>query len=250
MDIASRREIKKRIVRLALIALAPAAVLCAAARFCHYFGLPLETLLRDPAAVTDTPYYVGALSNAGVLLWCVAAVTSLFAACVLRGLRGDVMERRLMLHAGALSAVLMLDDFFMLHESALPHLTGLPEKAVMACYAAWGMWLTWRFRQTIARRDGEIFIAAVLCLGMSVGMDVLPGAWLGMHEMVIEDGMKLSGIMFWAIYLALTARRMVLEASEPIPPRMRRLVGPLRRYTRGAQRERREAKRPRSSQND
>jgi hypothetical protein len=37
------------------------------------YGVPVDELTRDPAAVMRIPYYIGLLSNWGIMLWSAAA---------------------------------------------------------------------------------------------------------------------------------------------------------------------------------
>lgn len=224
---------RSKLLRLCLFALLPAAVLGAAERFSHYFGLPIEVLLRDPGAVADTPYYVGFVSNIGVVLWCAGACFSLFGAMVLREVNKAHPARWFLLSAGLFTALLMLDDCFMLHESALPHLFGLPEHTLIVVYAVWGLTMTWRCRHTILNGDTEVYVVAVVMLGMSVFIDMLPQHFLGDWTHAVEDGLKLIGISFWMTYFALTARRLTVEVTKPASPKVQRILGPLRRHSRG-----------------
>jgi hypothetical protein len=84
-------------------------------------GVSLSDITRDVVAVTDTHLYVGALSTTGLMLWAAASGICLVSAAALIGLpqcRGAV---QFLLYAGILSALLGLDDAFLLHERVFPN---------------------------------------------------------------------------------------------------------------------------------
>lgn len=98
----------------------------------------LGELIRDPNSVGSFPFYVGALSNIGVLFWWSAAVVAAFTYVLLRGVKQAdqrVKEARaFFLYAALFTALLALDDLFMLHEEAFPVYLGVSEMAVYAVY--------------------------------------------------------------------------------------------------------------------
>ena len=84
-----------------------------------WYDVPMSGFTRDPAAVHNANPFTGVLSNIGILFWCSAAAVCFFSAAI------QVKEARVkivpfLLFSGLLTAVLLLDDLFMLHETVIP----------------------------------------------------------------------------------------------------------------------------------
>src|SRR5690606_15981803 len=93
-------------------------------------SIPYSDFTRDPVTALDGAYYIGWLSNLGVVIWLVGASVCLFTAAVLP----PSPWRPFLLHAGLLTAVLGIDDLFLLHDGVLPQALGLDEGWVMGAY--------------------------------------------------------------------------------------------------------------------
>ncbi|HEV2124364.1 MAG TPA: hypothetical protein VGW38_16540, partial [Chloroflexota bacterium] len=133
----------------AAVFLATAAVLGVSFVLALSYDVPISALLRDPAVTTsESGFYVGSLSNLGALLWASAAVCLTFAYMVLRTVAGDRKMKNFLLASAVLTAMLSLDDFFLLHEEVYP-LIGIPEKVVYGIYLIVGVVYLARFRKTI-----------------------------------------------------------------------------------------------------
>jgi hypothetical protein len=166
------------------------------------FGIDNFDLLRDPNAVAGQPNYVGLISNLGIVLWMVGAVSALQAAAVLRA-RGGGGLGRLLAAGGAFAALMGVDDFLMLHETVAT--AGIPEPVVLLphavllvllCVHAFGMrratpWLA--------------LVGCVTCLGLSFAVDMFSPAFGG--EVFIEESFKLAAVALLSAYLAVTAHR-------------------------------------------
>lgn len=170
-----------------------------------------EVLMKDPAAVTEVPPWVGLLSNLGILGWCAGAAISGFAAVLLP----RAHPARAFLGVGAaVTAWLMLDDLFLLHESVLPTFTGVPQTLIYAGYAgALGLFVL-RFRAQLWRGERELWALAVVLLAGSVAADVAFDRWPGLLEgsggEVLEDLLKFLGILIWSLFF-IRAGRQALE---------------------------------------
>jgi hypothetical protein len=154
-------------------------------------GLPVEILVRDPAAMFEFWPFAGIVAQAGIFALCAAGVTCLFAAA------HAGRDRALLRTVGAYSLVLAIDDFYMIHDERLPAL-GIPEVATYSVYLAAGLSVAcyWR-RQLFAARHAALFVAAVL-LVFSVVLDVtLP---YSQSQLIVEDGLKLAGMIMWSVY--------------------------------------------------
>jgi hypothetical protein len=179
-------------------------------------GRPLSDFTRDPVAVVEAPFYVGFLSNVGVLLWTGTAAACLVAGEVLRRLRGP--RARLLLSAGALSAVLALDDLFRGHE-LLNERFGVPQPLLPALYAAAIVLLCVRNLELLRRTEWKLLAAALALFGTSAAIDGLanPGHTSALEA--LEDVLKLFGIATWAAYFVPLAVLSLVQAASLRGPR-------------------------------
>jgi hypothetical protein len=182
-------------------------------------GIPPSHLLRDANAVLGAPFYLGAISYTTVVLMAMSAAVSLFAYSVLRQLRTGRIPPGMFLGFGVLSTALFLDDLFLLHEDVIPAI--IPSRwTEMAVYAAYGvalLALLFWYRKAIARTS-YLFLVNAGVLGMaSIVMDQirLP---IGGLSLAIEDAFKVAAIVSWTVYIVVTARSEILQASRPDMP--------------------------------
>lgn len=181
-------------------------------------GVPIAYLTQDVTVVGDVAFYAGFLSNAGIVFWCATAALCLFSAFLLADARPREEQRAFLLAAGALTALLALDDLFRLHETVFPSLAGIPEHAVYAVYAGLGLAFVLRFRATVLSRQARILVVSMLCLGTSVALDAFPMP--GVDPFVLEDGFKFVGIVSWFVYfvhacaLALNEQRLQRDVER------------------------------------
>lgn len=168
--------------------------------------MPVGTLTRDPAALTGAPPYAGLLSHLGVLLWCAAATVCFLAGALVRRVRA------LLFGFGALTAALLLDDLFLLHEAVLPALTAWPEVVFVAVYGAATAVLLTCHRRALRRTDWPLLAGALAALAFAAVADVLPELLAGDRTvedvppaivdayLLLEDGAKFAGIVLWLAY--------------------------------------------------
>ena len=169
-------------------------------------GVEPSRLLRDPIAYSEPAFYAGFFSNLGVLACWTAAFFCFTAAAALHG-RDRGARWAALAAGGALSAVLGLDDLFMIHDEMSPDWPGVPEPVPLAAYAAAALWYLWRFRAFHLSMDTGLLAAALLLLGASVGVDaVFHDAYVGI-PVLLEDGFKFGGICAWAACHAAAAYR-------------------------------------------
>lgn len=180
--------------------LAVAATAMVAAALDRSFG----DLSRDPAAAAGAPFYLGAFSIATVLLWWTGAVAAAFGALV----EGS---RPLMLGAG-LTAILVADDAFQVHEELLPA-AGVPQQLVLVVYAAAGLAFLLTQRRWLAAGPWPLLALAIAFLGLSAAADVVAAA-VERELHLIEDGAKFVGAALWSAFF-------VGAALEAVPRRTR-----------------------------
>lgn len=161
-------------------------------------GIPFDYFVKDPFGIMKAPSYVGFFSNVGVFMWC-ASTTLCLATAAFRGRIPDEMSAYLF-GAGLLSLLLMLDDFFMLHERFVPLVLHGPEYAlsipeILYCLA----WLLW-YRRLILKTEYPLLLLALVLFAVSFTIDSIHGHVP--HRRSFEDGSKFFGILTWAIYFA------------------------------------------------
>lgn len=193
---------KKLLLALYLPALAMLLLVVIANRL---FNVPVAELMRDTTSLAGVAPWTGFISNVGVLFWCAAMTLSFSATAVLHPENKETY-RGFLLSSGALTAFLMLDDFFVLHESFRDYL-GFPEKAFFALYLLFiGLYL-FRYGRLILRTNFLFLGLAFAFLGASMGLDNFQDFIVAYipysFYYLIEDGLKLVGIISWFGYFAL-----------------------------------------------
>jgi hypothetical protein len=169
-------------------------------------------LMRDPVAVFEGPWYTGALSQLGILVWAAAAAYCVLAASLLMG-----RARWFFIASAALTLLLGLDDAFVLHERVFPDYLGLDEIFVYGIYL--GLTITYLlvFIRQILFTEYPLLAMAFGFFGLSIIMDVAnlhgPGSFL------LEDGAKFMGIVSMAIYYFRTAAHGLVQGIGERAPR-------------------------------
>lgn len=186
--------------------------------------VPVQTLFLDPQAVGDAPWYAGVLSSIGILCWTVSAVAAAGGAWV--AAQTNRPGAASFLAGGAIAtAVLLVDDLFLLHSDAMPKLLGTPKLVNIAVVLAPTFVWVLSQREELQRTRHATLASAFGALGLSVVADrFLTDPTLGL---VIEDGAKLFGIVAWMIYFVLTSRDIarstinaaLREQDSPFPDR-------------------------------
>jgi len=171
------------------------------------FGIPVENLTRDPAAVAGAPFYIGVVSNFGMVLWGASAAACFLGYMLLRGDAGKRDLRLFFLVSGMITCALLLDDLLQFHEEIYPKYVAIPQRFTYGAYTIGLLAYVARFRAAISRTPYLLALLAAVFLGLSAVADQLPFE-LPAHYL-FEDGFKLLGIVGWLTYLA----RSVLEQA-------------------------------------
>jgi hypothetical protein len=183
--------------------------------------VPPETLFADPAETTGAHPLTGLVSTFSDMAWFGAGAVCLVAAATLRG-RGAAF----LVSAGALTLMLALDDFYLPHENVFPHMLGISERSVKLFYlAATGTRLL-AFRGHIGSMRWAALALAGACFAASMVAD---NPAIGAHPTflppgimfyVVEDGLKVLGILLWAAFHTEAALSLVGVRSpgRPIEP--------------------------------
>jgi hypothetical protein len=208
---------KRHILFLALAAVVVLAVLP--------FGLPLildvdgDDLSRDVADTAHLPWWTGALSTTGLMMWAAAAAVCALAAAAVS--RRQPERSRFLAATTALLLLVALDDALQFHETVGPEKLGVPESV---CYGvilvAAGLWGLRFLDQIFASRVWLLALVAMFFVG-SILSDLLV-----IGPTAAEDWLKNSGIAVLLIWCADTSLLTVRSEMEPVgapsEPRQRR----------------------------
>lgn len=185
------------------------AVLCVVVILRLQTGIPISHFTRDPLSVAEAPFYSGIVSNIGILLWCTSAVICLFTSAILR--KGNDKElSSFFLISGLITSVLLLDDFFLLHENFLPVYLYTPEKVIMTGYGIMMSFYLIRFRRKILETEFLLLLFALGFFGFSLVVDI--GLIHVRPHYLFEDGSKLLGIVSWSTYFARVCLKQISNA--------------------------------------
>ena len=226
-NFASLREEKtKAQFRLVALLLAPMVLALAGLAIVRLqTGIPLAVFMEDPAAVTEAPFYVGFFSNIGILLWCAAAAICFFCSAILYRGQAEKTQQAFFFCSGLMISVLMLDDFFMLHETVMPDYFGIPQNVIQGSYGLMVLLYLREFRKLLFDAEHLILFIAFGFLGFSMFCDVVP--FRVPAHLLFEEGSKLLGIASFLIYfskegvrhldlLIFSARTSEISLSESI----------------------------------
>lgn len=167
-----------------------------------YTKIPIPFLTRDPVSLLHGPYYYGYLSKIGILIWCAAAAICFFGFFMLRKLKHEKEYAYFLLASGVITLMLLVDDFFLLHENMLNSIIRNSEALFYGLYAVIMLLYLFRFRNSIIQTDFVYMMLALLFFGISVIFDVLQefDITLKHGHYILEDGTKLIGMFHWLIY--------------------------------------------------
>ena len=179
----------------------------------------IAQLMRDTASFAGLPPYTGALSTLGFLLWCASATVCFFAASLLREREGTERAARFLTLSGMLTAVLMLDDAYQLHENAGQ--IGVPANVIVLSYALAAAALFWTYRDIVRASEPVLLVLAGVLFVLAIGADILHDLELlsifgpdsTAIAVLMEDGLKLLGIVGWLNYYVWTSLGYLRESS-------------------------------------
>ncbi|MBK7896373.1 MAG: hypothetical protein WAS33_04700 [Candidatus Promineifilaceae bacterium] len=184
----------------------------------RFVGIPPANLLRDTSSLAEVAPWIGLVSNVGALLWC-AAVTVCFAGTAVATQQNDLLNRRFFLASGLLTAFLLVDDFFVLHESFRDYL-GFPEKAFYAFYLIFFSLYFVKYGRYILKTDFLFLALGLAFLGASFGLDNIQEIIINYAPIdyyLLEDGLKLLGIVNWFGFFAIHFNHQIRRIPTPQP---------------------------------
>ncbi|HET9416041.1 MAG TPA: hypothetical protein VFP30_00735 [Candidatus Limnocylindria bacterium] len=211
-DRRSELAVTALLVWLPLLAILALAVLITANT-----DITMRQMTQDPTTVLDGPFYVGAISNLGNVLWAAAVALCLFAASGLPGIVGPGWSRFLLV-SGAFTALLLVDDMLLVHDEILPRYAGIGGDAYGVLYVAGMLGFLVGFRARIRQTNWQVLIVALALFGISTVVDVgssrLSDLIPSSVVILLEDAAKLLGIGTWLAYLASVARQGIVAAMQ------------------------------------
>jgi hypothetical protein len=179
-------------------------------------GIPMTDFMREPQMIVHAPWYVGIISTVGCFVWAGAAAICFFGWAMLRHRAEENRFSLLLLCSGILTLQLMMDDMFMFHESVYGYYFGISENMVYVTYALTAIAGVIAFRETILKTDYLLLLIALAFMASKLVVEVsdehaqrIFGHWaayfdpeniFGPWRIVVEDGLKLFGIVTWLAY--------------------------------------------------
>ena len=182
-------------------------VIAAAAVAGRVLDRPFAFFSRDPAASMNAPFYVGALSNIGVLVLWTGAVGALLCGVLVRW--ADTQKANALLTAGAFFAWLTLDDLFQVHEVVIPGLLHVPQVVVYGVYGLAAVGYAWRYQRFLRTTPWGLLVAAGILFTASLVVDLVSAETATNHHL-LEDGAKLLGFVsasVWSIWSSVRSVR-------------------------------------------
>ncbi|AFY47987.1 hypothetical protein Nos7524_2137 [Nostoc sp. PCC 7524] len=174
--------------------------------------LNLDHLTMDQSDAAGIPRYIGLFSNIGMLFWCAGAAICLFSYRILKTVNKLSEYTSFLLYSGLLTTLLLLDDFFLLHEIISTKLN-ISERIVYITYLIIFFRFFIQFRRTIQKTEFLIILAALMCFALSIVADTI---WQGI-PIFVEDTFKFIGITSWFTYFFRLSLREVSTISHLVP---------------------------------
>jgi hypothetical protein len=157
---------------------------------------PLGDFTMDPVTALEGPAYIGFVSSVGAVGWSLGC-----GACLVGSLTIDGRARLAFLCGGLLTAVLLADDLFLIHEAYIEFI-GLPPVAAPVAYAGLAIAYIVVFRDFLRAHGIWLLPLACALLAVSAAVDT------SLEEnapFIVEDGTKLLGIVTWSSFFVAAA---------------------------------------------
>jgi hypothetical protein len=183
-------------------------------------GHGMDYFTEDPAALMKSPFYLGFYSNIGVLIMCACAAICLFASAVLSKFADSKEWSRFLFVAGAISAILAVDDMFMLHEEVFPLYLHIDETIIFGAYGLTIVLFFARFWKAIQKTE---FLLLLFALAFFFLMGFFDNLYLLIHHQLyahslLEDGAKLAAIVTWFAYFTRVSWKAMVKERDPSNP--------------------------------
>lgn len=180
-------------------------------------NVPISFFSLDPTATLNGHPLTGMQSTLGVLVWCAAAGICFFSYLLLQRTQGNKQFCSFLLWSGAISAVLALDDMFLVHEDLAHRYLLLDEEVVFLAYGFLVVWYLIKFRRNILDSEYLLLLLAFAFFGSSIVVDLFQSKWTFPGRIFFEGGAKLLGIVTWSGYLIRTCFHVVAAPVDLEP---------------------------------
>lgn len=158
-------------------------------------NLSLDLLTRDPLIITNGRFYIGMISNIGILFWCACAAICLYSSALLKKHNRSREISKILGFSGLFTSFLMLDDLFMLHENFY-YYTGINHLLILA-YLVFVVVFFVKNIKVIKKTEFVILLAAMGFFSLSIVYDAFESNNL---PIFVEDVFKFLGITTWFTY--------------------------------------------------
>jgi hypothetical protein len=176
--------------------------------------IPARTLIGDPAALVDEPFYLGAATLLRTGLLAAAAGGCLTAAWVLRG--RAARDAEFLAALGTFLAALAVDDKFQIHEAVLGQVLGVPELLTFAAMGAVALGGTVRYRDSVRRHpEGWVLLAGLGLLGCAVAADQVLDAQVNAF---VESSLEVAGFACLCLFGIRASTALLLDAVSGTAP--------------------------------
>lgn len=182
------------------------------------YNIPVGTFTREPNVTLNGPFYVGAISNLGIILWTAAATLCIFGFIYLRRYNPHSSFLMFLFNAGIFTTLLLLDDVYQWHENMFPVYLHVSQKIIYLIYFSYALFFLIRFRKVIFKTEYIILLTSILLLSLSIIVDIIHDSGrltillekvtgFNMNKsddlrILLEDTFKGLGILTWLIYFS------------------------------------------------
>ena len=170
-------------------------------------NIALDTLTKDPTETMNAPFYIGAFSNLGILIWSGASVLCFFTAMQIKGVTAFKEDYHFLIVSACITMMLTMDDLFLIHEEVFPKYFNVPENAVILTYINIFIIYLILFRSKILSSEFIILALAFTFIGLAKLSDLIPLPLK--KDTFLEDSIKLFGIVSWFIYFFRFCRQLL-----------------------------------------
>jgi hypothetical protein len=171
------------------------------------YDIAIKYFMEDANAMIGAPYYVGIASNIGILFWCSTAAICFFSYFLTKGDIRNAELRFFVLGSAVITSIMMLDDFFQLHEDVFPNHLHVDENVFFAIYGLLVCLYFIRFRKTIFDSEFIILFFALSFFALSMPFELFLHDLRG--EVFFEEGLKLFGIISWFTYFLRVSMKLI-----------------------------------------
>lgn len=164
----------------------------------------------------------GLVTYLGVILLVSSAAVCIFGYFVARNRNDAQSDARFLLFFGLFSAVLALDDLFMIHETAgelvtdfTPYSQDLGETMYFAIYVFIFVFFMYKYRKAIYRTEYFFVVVAVILFGLSILLDLLPFSFTDtVFFEGSEESLKFFAYITWFAYAIRTGYKFSIKSKS------------------------------------